>query len=167
MKKVVLLLVMEILIFLSLIFYINKSNDDIKHTTAEVLVAVEIQGAIKQPGFYWLPKDISVAELIYFAGGLLPNADIKQINLHEKIAEKMYDIPYFKTSSQSDYIVKINLNQATIDQLRTIPSMSSQRLENFIAYRVKVKTIYQIEELLNVAGIGEATFEKMKLYVTV
>lgn len=45
------------------------------------LLGVSVQGAVTSPGFYWLPEDARLQELIDAAGGPLPGADLSDINL--------------------------------------------------------------------------------------
>lgn len=44
-------------------------------------IAVAIQGAVKQPGMYWLDANSRLQNLIELAGGPLPNAELRYINL--------------------------------------------------------------------------------------
>jgi len=48
---------------------------------APALLGVSVQGAVASPGFYWLPEDARLQELLDAAGGPLPGADLSDINL--------------------------------------------------------------------------------------
>ncbi len=61
----------------------------------------------------------------------------------------------------------VNLNTATIDQLATIPGIGTKTAERIIAYRLKNGSFKKIEDLMNVSGVGEKSFLKMKPLITV
>ena len=60
----------------------------------------------------------------------------------------------------------VNLNTATIDQLTTLPGVGRKTAELIIEYRTKSGGFKKIEELMNVKGIGETTFLKLKPLVS-
>lgn len=61
----------------------------------------------------------------------------------------------------------INLNTATIDQLETLPGIGRKTAERIIEYRTKAGSFKRIEELMNVKGIGEKSFLKLKPLIVV
>ena len=61
----------------------------------------------------------------------------------------------------------VNLNTATMDQLATIPGIGVKTAERIIAYREKNGGFKKIEDLMNVQGVGEKSFLKMKPLITV
>jgi len=61
----------------------------------------------------------------------------------------------------------INLNTATIDQLETLPGIGRKTAERIIEYRTKSGSFKRIEELMNVKGIGEKSFLKLKPLIVV
>ncbi len=61
----------------------------------------------------------------------------------------------------------INLNTATLEQLETLPGIGPSKAEDIIAYREEHQGFKTIEELKNVKGIGDATFDKLKDKITV
>jgi len=63
--------------------------------------------------------------------------------------------------------VPVNLNTATMDQLATIPGIGVKTAERIIAYREKNGGFKKIEDLMNVQGVGEKSFLKMKPLITV
>jgi competence protein ComEA len=60
----------------------------------------------------------------------------------------------------------VNLNTATIDQLTTLPGVGRKTAERIIEYRTKSGGFKKIEELMNVKGIGEKSFLKLKPLVS-
>ena len=61
----------------------------------------------------------------------------------------------------------INLNAATIDQLETLPGIGRKTAERIIEYRTKSGGFRRIEDLMNVKGIGEKSFLKLRPLVAV
>lgn len=51
------------------------------------LLGVSVAGAVRAPGFYWLPQDARVQELIDAAGGLTEDADITDIKLSARLID--------------------------------------------------------------------------------
>ena len=60
----------------------------------------------------------------------------------------------------------INLNTATIDQLMTLPGIGQKTAERILEYRTKSGGFKKIEDLMNVKGIGEKSFLKIKPLVS-
>jgi competence protein ComEA len=61
----------------------------------------------------------------------------------------------------------INLNTATADQLESLPGIGQKTAERIIEYRTKSGGFKRIEDLMNVKGIGEKSFLKLKPLVSV
>ena len=59
----------------------------------------------------------------------------------------------------------INLNLATELELQAISGIGEVMAQNLVEYRNKVGVITNLEEILNVKGIGEATYEKISPYL--
>jgi competence protein ComEA len=57
---------------------------------------------------------------------------------------------------------KVNLNTATAEQLQTLPGVGPAMAKNILEYRAKVGKFTKVEELINVKGIGEKRFQRMK-----
>ena len=61
----------------------------------------------------------------------------------------------------------VNLNTATVEQLATIPGVGPRMAERIIDYRQKNGGFKKVEDLMNVSGVGEKSFLKMKPLITV
>jgi competence protein ComEA len=61
----------------------------------------------------------------------------------------------------------VNLNTANVTQLDSLPGVGKATAERIIEYRQKNGGFKKIEELMNVKGVGEKSFLKLKPYVTV
>ena len=61
----------------------------------------------------------------------------------------------------------LNINTATVDQFETLPGIGRKTAERIIEYRTKSGSFKRIEELMNVKGIGEKSFLKLKPLIVV
>jgi len=64
-------------------------------------------------------------------------------------------------------IATVNLNTATQAQLETLPGIGSKAAQRILEYRQKNGSLKKPEDLMNVKGIGEKAFLKLKPYLTV
>lgn len=71
------------------------------------------------------------------------------------------------TSNTEQVSDKININTASATDLDKLPSIGPVRAGDIIAYRESKGGFKTIEEIKNIKGIGDATFEKMKDLITV
>jgi len=70
-------------------------------------------------------------------------------------------------SSSSDITGMININSASANQLDTLEGIGSAYAQRIIEYRQANGGFKSIEEIMNVKGIGEKTFEKIKNRITI
>lgn len=128
----------------------------------EETIFVTITGAVLIPGTYQLKKDSQLIEAINYAGGILPEADITKLNLGQTITKGSYHIEKFKNENEKKEVL-YNLNYITYNELITLDSITDNRALEIILYR-KQSPFYEVEELLNIKGIGQKTYEKIKDY---
>jgi len=62
---------------------------------------------------------------------------------------------------------KVSLNTATIEELLTLPNIGEAKAKDIIKYREEHGGFNNIEEIMNVKGIGKSTFEKLKDYIII
>ncbi len=152
-----------------------------KDQETEELV-VDIGGAVANPGVYYLPASSRVNDLLIAAGGatnwaerLFLEKDLNRARLLQD-GEKIY-IPYIgeRTSTGGKTGVatvetvsgKININTASVGELETLPGIGFAYASAIVEYREEKGSFSSIEEIKNVSGIGEKTFEKIKDLISV
>lgn len=71
------------------------------------------------------------------------------------------------TNSDTGTSSLININLASITELMTLPGIGETKANNIISYREENGFFKAIEEIKNVSGIGDATFDQFKALITV
>lgn len=61
---------------------------------------------------------------------------------------------------------KVSINNATLEQLQTLPGVGEAKAQDIINYRNSSGPFQSIEDIKNVSGIGESLFAKIKDYIT-
>jgi len=147
------------------------------------LLAVDIKGAIQNPGVYRVSADSIVDDVILLAGGLLENADTSNLNLSKKVTDEMMITIYTREEveklTKKDAIVeeyqdavtkengKISLNNATLEELMTLPGIGEAKAKLIIQYRDHCGPFMDIAELKYITGIGENIYAKVADYITI
>jgi len=76
-------------------------------------------------------------------------------------------LPAQQSKVDSNTAEKVNLNTATAEQLESLPGIGPASAKNILEYREKVGKFNRIEEIINIKGIGEKKFLKIKNRLTV
>ena len=62
---------------------------------------------------------------------------------------------------------KININTASLEELQTLSGVGASKAQSIIDYRNEFGKFSKIEDILNVSGIGESVYEKIKDSITI
>lgn len=129
---------------------------------------VYICGEVHFPGVYTVYAKSRVCDVLLLAGGFTQQADKEAVNQAEEVydAQKIY-IPSVSEKSTEEEAGKININRADEDTLCNIPGIGQVRAAQILKYRNENGLFKTIEEIMNVSGIKEGTFEKIAPYITV
>lgn len=154
-----------------------------ENTTAskeQSTVVVDIKGQVVSPGVYTLPVESRIIDAIALAGGLLPNADGRVLNLASKLTDEMViyvpevgevapvieSIPsQQEETTEGQSLVNINIADET--QLMTLSGIGPSKAKAILAYRNEHGQFNTIEDLKSVTGIGDRTFENLKDFISV
>ena len=152
-------------------------------TEQSMALYADICGAVQEPGVYKLEEGARIFQLIEQAGGLREDADLTSVNQAEKVTDGMKVRIYTKeeaaslpqqiweSTAESEHAAltsaKININSADIAQLTQLTGIGEARAADIIAYRTEHGRFLTIEEIMNVSGIKESTFQKIKDQIVV
>ncbi|WP_100331637.1 helix-hairpin-helix domain-containing protein [Bacillus xiapuensis] len=163
------------------------SSEEKKETKEEQVVMVDMKGAVPKPGIYTLKQGARIHDAIAKAGGLQKDADRTAVNLAQKLQDEMIvyipkigEKPPAQSPSVSSAIpgasspadgskpeTKININAASAEELQTMPGIGEAKAQAIIDYRETEGAFAKPEDLKNVTGIGEKTFEKLEPLISV
>ena len=142
-------------------------------TTQEAVIFVDIKGAVKKPGVYQMKVGDRVKDAIDAAGGLTAEADSQKVNLAQRVEDQMVivvpkvgeeaeAIPAGVTSKETSKEGKVNINTATVEELKTLKGVGEKKAEAIIEYRKKNGSFKTKEDLMKVRGIGKKLFESFE-----
>lgn len=156
-------------------YYDNEEQSEETHISQ---ITVHITGAINNPGVVVLEEGSRIVDALEAAGGETDEADVNRLNLAYVLedGEKLY-IPS-KNEEEQEYITqgkdnmskgqsKININVAQIEELITLPGVGEATANKIIEYRKENGKFQKIEDLKNVPGIGDSKFENIKTMIEV
>lgn len=128
-------------------------------------IFVYVCGAVEREGVYKLPAGSRIYEAVEMAGGFREDAATTEVNQAEVLQDetKVYVPTIAETiSAEAEEDGKINLNKATKQELMTLPGVGESRAESIIQYRNENGGFKSIEEIMQISGIKEGLFEKIK-----
>ncbi len=138
-------------------------------------VYVYVCGAVNTPGVYELDKQARVFEAVQAAGGMSEDASAASVNLARTVAdgEQIYvpsgDEAQMQGAGVGENSVatgaeqgKININTASREELMTLTGIGEAKAESILSYREEHGRFESIEELMEIEGIKEGVFGKIK-----
>ncbi len=160
---------------------IEESEESIEESEESIVIMVDVKGAVISPGVYPAADGDRVMDVINKAGNFSPDADPNSVNLAQRVQDQMLIYVAFKgeskevTPSQSVLAGtpdsaggegKVNINTAAEAELTTLNGIGPAKASAILQYREENGPFQSVEDLLNISGIGEKTFEKLKEQVT-
>ncbi len=163
----------------------SGENTEVKQDEV-VSVFVHVCGEVVSPGVYEIGSDKRIIDLIEMAGGFTDKASEDYINLAEVVKDqtKIY-IPSVDEVTNEQLVDagtdnnnndsvnaskdgdKININKADESELTSLTGIGVSRAKNIISYREEHGAFSRIEDIMNVTGIKEGLFDKIKDHITV
>ncbi|MEG2231486.1 MAG: helix-hairpin-helix domain-containing protein, partial [Lachnospiraceae bacterium] len=156
-------------------------EDTTEVTTGTAISYVDVCGAVNNPGVYALPTGSRVYEAIELAGGFTKEASrdscnqaecvtdgeqIKILTMTEATIVQAEEVRSQAEAEQAEAGI-VNINTAQVSQLITLPGIGNSRAEDIIAYRNANGAFQKIEDILQVTGIKEGIYLKLKDKITV
>lgn len=157
--------------------YIETNNQ----TEEKNKIFLHITGEVNSPGIIEIDEGARLVDVIEAAGGFTENADINKINLAYLVKDgQKINIPNVNSVDTNSYITEnmgeniiieditssstnlVNINTATQTELETLTGIGPSTALKIIKYREENGKFKTIEEIKNVAGIGDSKFEAIK-----
>ncbi len=151
-------MIKKLIILTVLLSYIVFVSIDLSGPKDEMndLISVEIRGEVERPGIYEMKRG-SILEQILGKAVLNENADISSMSLQEVLyGGQLIVIPAKRERKL------VSINTAGIDELCSLPGIGTSTAEKIIEYRQKEGPFLRLEDLMNVKGIGNVRFGRIK-----
>ncbi|MBS6023210.1 MAG: helix-hairpin-helix domain-containing protein [Paeniclostridium sordellii] len=169
---------------------LNMDNSE-KINTVNKKITIFISGEVKSPGVVELYSEDRLMDGVKKCGGVTDEADMNRINLAMKISDEgHYIIPKIgeeienvkdkeketvnqtqnlndNKSEQNKENNKININNASLIELDSLPGVGEVTAQKIIDYREENTKFKSTEEIKNVKGIGENKFNNLKDYISI
>lgn len=156
----------------------------IEDPRADATIEVSVEGAVASPGVKTLGGEARVQDALNAAGGLLANADMRQINPARRLDDgeqvrvpTLVPTPPPRDSPLAGNVAAvpvptpmsalININTASVAELDTLPRIGPSLAARIIAYREQHGPFHTVDELANVSGISAKMVDDMRSLVTV
>lgn len=163
----------------------NQGKEDNEHTTKQNnsnQIKVDIKGAVKNPGVYTVLNNERTIDVLLKATPL-EEADMDAVNLSAQLSDQqVIYVPFqgeisenlFKSQQPSPTQENstaqnglVNINTASESELQNITGIGPKKAQDIIEYREEHGGFKSIDELKEIKGIGDKTFEKLKDDVTI
>ncbi len=155
----------------------TETTEDTYKSKEKTNGKVYITGEVQNPGVYDIKEGDRIENVITYAGGTTANANLDVINLSEIVEDEQHIvIPNANETSETINVgssssgtssTKVNINTASLEELKSISGVGDTIATSIIQYREENGKFKDIEEIKNVAGVGEKSYEKMKDQITV
>ena len=153
------------------------------------IMKVDVKGAVQAPGVFTAQTGDRVIDLVAEAGSFTDKADKDKVNLAQLVEDQM--VIYVPKKGEEGVEVpagapttvtngssgpagaadsaggQVNLNTATQADLETLSGIGPSKATAILEYRETIGTFKQVDDLKNVSGIGDKTFEKLKESISV
>ncbi|MGX7030281.1 helix-hairpin-helix domain-containing protein [Vagococcus zengguangii] len=160
--------------------------------SVEVVAYADIKGEVHSPGIYQITPNMRVSGVIDLAGGMTENADVNQVNLAQIVTDQMMIYVPAEGEEVSEVVHnqaeeseitdavngdsdiasgqsedKVNINTANLTEFQTLNGVGAVKAQAIIDYREANGAFQSIEDLKNVKGVGEKTFDSLKESITI
>lgn len=146
------------------------------HTSvSEEQIFVHVVGEVQNPGVIKVSANSRVSDVIDKAGGTTENADLASVNLARLVLDgEQIHIKSVAanalTSGVPDSVAEsprlVSINSADQQTLETLPRVGPSLAARIISWREQNGGFRAIEDLLQVEGIGNKTFEELRSLVS-
>ena len=141
--------------------YVGDIASESQKVSGEIFV--HVAGEVKNPGLYALSVGSRVEDAIELAGGMTKSAFEQSVNLARIVSDGEQIVVLDKTqvSGAGTLSEFISLNNATLEQLESLPGVGPSLAARIIDHRTEIGSFSDLTQLRDVSGIGEKLYAKI------
>lgn len=122
-------------------------------------ITVEVKGEVNKQGVYEVSYHTTIEEVLELCEGVSENADLSSISLQKEVNDNdIIVVPEIQEMK------KISINSADLNELDTLPGIGPSTAQRIIDYR-QLHSFTKLEDIMNVKGIKQKLFNKIKDYI--
>ena len=173
------IIVVILIIFVVLSFDSNEDdlifNPILDHDEVEEVkyIYVDIKGQVMNPGVYKVEEASRLFQVIGLAGGVTSDADTLAFNLSMKLRDEQViyipsindEYPMITEIIENETNGIININTASLELLDTLPGIGPSTAQSIIDYREEYGDFTNVDDLMEVPGIGETTLNEIREFI--
>ena len=133
---------------------------------------VFVSGAVAQPGLYVLPATARVSDALAAAGGVTADADTGRLpDMAERVRDgTQVNVPFRKSltgsgNPQTRWANRLDVNVATLDELRAVPGMPLGLPEAIVDARMTFGPFQSLSQMKTILGLDGPTFTAVRMYL--
>lgn len=150
-------------------------------------IVIDVRGGVATPGVVKLPSSSRVSDAVAASGGLTIDADVSQLNLAARLADgQKLVIPTgmpattvaaaparptgqtaFQMPATSTPAPLVNLNTASVEELKALPGIGDVLAGRIVAYREANGPFRSVDQLGEIKGISPKLLESLRPMVTI
>jgi competence protein ComEA len=143
-------------------------------TTQSAGLVIAVVGKVRRPGLVTVPAGSRLVDALRAAGGALPGVDITSLNQARRVVDGeqiVVGAPAVAGTGTGGAPGAppgpVNLNTATLQQLDELPGVGPVLAQRIVDWRDEHAGFRSVNQLREVSGIGDRTFERLRTKVTV
>ena len=152
-----------------------ESSSVVESTNSTKKMYIDIKGEVNNPGVYKMKSGSRVTDLIKEAGGFKKDADQSAVNLAKQLIDQDMIIVYKVGQAPKNNLMdsspkdeeKVNINKADSEELQKLDRVGEKMSQKIIDYRNQHNGFHSIDEIKQISGFGEKTFERLKDSLTI
>lgn len=159
----------------------GSEPEDTFSGVSDAKIFIYLCGAVRNPAVYGMASGSRLYEAVELAGGLREDAAADAVNLAQVLEDgQRIRIPTEEEAAQgiTDAVMTelaegpaadglVDINRASLAELMTLPGIGETRAQAVLDYRATHGPFQRIEDITNVSGIKEASYEKIKHLIKV
>ncbi len=137
---------------------------DSNPTSTSSSIQVHVAGWVRSAGVVSLPEGSIVADAIEASGGLLPGADTESLNLASELVDGDQVVVEGPggDGGEAQGETRVVVNRASAGELETLPGVGPVLAQRIVDYRDENGPFGEVEDLLDVPGIGESKLSSLR-----